>query len=284
MPQSHSKPSTIKKISVLMPAFNECHHIMGNLMEVVATFERFALDFEIVVIDDGSADNTYLHAARAAIRHPDRIRVIRCDLNGGKGNALVSGTRYASGDCVVFLDADMDLHPAQLTNFFEIMEHEGADAVIGSKWHPESRVTYPLIRKFYSFGYFALVRALFQLPLRDTQTGLKLFRTELLRTVFPRAVSKRFCFDVELLAIAHRLGYKIVDAPVHLEFRRTLGRLRFPVVLSMLAETLVIFFRLRIKKCYDVTPASSAFWEMRAGYEVKPSELRSLEAGDLNYH
>jgi len=184
------------KVSILMPAFNESENIENNLREVVETFTNFAEEFELILVDDGSSDDTYLTAARVLGEFPDVVRVVRYDRNEGKGNALVAGASYVRGEYVVFLDADMDLHPSQLPVFFEIMERERADAVVGSKWHPQSQVQYPTIRRFYSLGYFALTRLLFGLPLRDTQTGLKLFRTSLIRDVIPRVLSKRFAYDV----------------------------------------------------------------------------------------
>jgi len=99
--------------------------------------------------------------------------------------------------------------------------------------------------------YFRIVRLLFGLPLRDTQTGLKVFKREVLQCVFPRILAKRFAFDIEVLANAHRLGYKLVSAPVRLEFRRTLGRIRFKDVFTVGADTLAIFYRMHILHYYD---------------------------------
>jgi glycosyltransferase involved in cell wall biosynthesis len=239
------------KVSILMPAFNESENIDRNMREVVETFTNFADEFELILVDDGSSDDTYLNAARCLREFPGIVRVVRYDKNEGKGNALVMGASYVRGEYVVFLDADMDLHPSQLPVFFEIMERENADAVVGSKWHPQSQVSYPTIRKFYSLGYFALTRLLFGLPLRDTQTGLKLFRTPLIRDVIPRVLSKRFAYDVELLAVAHRRGYRIVDAPVRLEFQRTLGRLKLNAVWRTFLDTMAVFYRLNLLRYYD---------------------------------
>jgi|SRR5579884_1154205 len=241
------------KFSVVIPAYNEAHFIEQNIIETVETFESFGYDFEIVVVDDGSPDQTHLSAAKARLKHPERVRVVRYEENQGKGSALACGVKYAIGEYIVFLDADMDLHPSQLPVFFEIMELNAADAVIGSKWHPLSRVVYPPIRRLYSIGYYMLVRLLFGLPLRDTQTGLKLFRKSLLDDILPRMCEGKFAFDIELLAIAHRRGFRIFDAPVTLDFRRAIGRLKGSVVWRMLLDTLTIFYRLRISKYYDRT-------------------------------
>ncbi len=261
------------KISVIMPAFNESENIVKNLKEVVATLSGLGYDFEIIVVDDGSSDDTHLNALRVVIEHPELVRVVRYDVNQGKGNALIAGFTYAKGDIIVFLDADMDLHPSQLPVFFDIMARSGADAVIGSKRHPESRVNYPFIRQIYSFGYYFLVRLLFGLPLRDTQTGLKVFRRTMLDDVFPRVLAKRFAFDIELLSVAHRLGYKITDAPVRLEFQRSMGRITLRHVQVIGLDTLAIFYRLRIRKYYDQERAKLS--EGHAGKELVSREIDS---------
>jgi glycosyltransferase involved in cell wall biosynthesis len=239
------------KISVVMPAFNESQHIVANLREVVRTLTECGWDFEVILVDDGSSDNTYLFAARVLTDHPECVRIVRYDRNRGKGNALISGTKYARGEYVVFLDADMDLHPSQLPRFFQIMREGDADAVIGSKRHPESRVNYPLIRQIYSFVYYGMVRLLFGLPLRDTQTGLKLFRTRLLRDVFPRTLAKRFAFDIELLSVAHSHGYKVAEAPVTLHYQRSYNRVDLHQVWLIFLDTLAIFYRLKLLRYYD---------------------------------
>jgi glycosyltransferase involved in cell wall biosynthesis len=247
-----SSPLPAELISIVMPAFNESEFIAGNLREVVETFSSFGANYEVILVDDGSHDNTYLHALRVLVEHPERVRVLRYDDNQGKGNALMVGAMAAKGEYVVFLDADMDLHPSQLPTFFTIMQHEGSDAVIGSKRHPGSLVKYPPLRKIYSAGYYAIVRALFGLPLRDTQTGLKLFRTELVKDVVPRVLAKRFAFDIEMLSVAHHLGYSIVDAPVILGFQRKYGRIKYTEVWKIFWDTLAIFYRLRMLRFYDV--------------------------------
>lgn len=238
-------------LSILMPAYNEAYSIAENVCETVETMRALGIDFEIVVIDDGSLDGTHTAAIEALRVWPDRVRIVRCRLNQGKGNALICGTSYSKGEYVAFLDADMDLHPEQLEKFFAIMTNSDADVVIGSKFHPESRVEYPRLRRIYSFIYFLLVRALFGLPLRDTQTGIKLFKREVLEHVLPRVLVKRFAFDLELLANAHHFGYKITEAPVEVNFKRVCSRLRLPAVWNVFLDTLAIFYRMRIVRYYD---------------------------------
>ena len=241
-------------ISVIVPAYNESGAIFRNLKETVETLADLGFDFEVIVVDDGSVDETFLHAAQLLPTHGGRVRVVRYDVNQGKGNALMCGTGYATGDHIVFLDADMDLHPRQLPRFFEIMDKTGADVVIGSKRHPESNVNYPFVRRIYSAVYYLMIRVLFGLPVRDTQTGLKVFKAQVLRDVFPRVLVKRFAFDIEVLTNAHRLGYKIADAPVTLEFRRGTGRVKMRDAKLIFIDTLGVFYRMRLLRYYDSIP------------------------------
>jgi glycosyltransferase involved in cell wall biosynthesis len=247
--QSHKDEMLSRSISVVMPAYNEAPHILDNLREVVLAVEDY--DYEIIVVDDGSQDLTYHEALKFVAPDPARVRVVRYDENLGKGNALMCGSWFARGDYVVFLDADMDLHPSQLPKFFAIMDRTAADVVIGSKRHPDSKVDYPFIRRVYSAVYYTIIRLMFGLPIKDSQTGLKIFRSEVLQRVLPRILVKRFAFDIEVLANAHRLGYSIADGPVTLQFRRTVGRIRTKDVLNILTDTLAIYYRMYVLHYYD---------------------------------
>lgn len=238
-------------ISIVLPAYNEAEAIEHNILEVVDTFSSSNYDFEVIVVDDGSPDSTYLSAVRAKSSHPERVRVVRYDVNRGKGNALICGASYARGDIVAFLDADMDLHPSQLPLLIEQLDATGVDVVIGSKRHPLSNVDYPRHRWILSWGFFILIRMFFGLPLRDTQTGIKVFRRDLVESVFPLILAKRYAFDVEVLAVAHHLGYRISDAPITLRFGRKLSRIRIVDVFHTMRDTLAIFYRLRLRHYYD---------------------------------
>ena len=238
-------------LSILMPAYNEASSIAANVCETVETMNDLGLKFEILVIDDGSLDGTHTAASDALRAWPDHVRVVRCNRNEGKGNALICGAAYARGERVAFLDADMDLHPEQLENFLTIMSAHEADVVIGSKFHPQSKVDYPAIRRVYSLFYFMLVRTLFGLPVRDTQTGIKLFNREVLDRVLPRILVKRFAFDLELLANVHHFGFRIVEAPVTVNFKRVCSRLRLAAVWNVFLDTMAIFYRMRILHYYD---------------------------------
>ena len=229
------------RISVIMPAFNEEGIIYHSIQETATALS--GCDYEIIVVDDGSSDCTYLEAQRAACEMPC-VQVVRCESNGGKGYALRAGFDHCSGDLVAFLDADLDLHPRQFRTLYRIMCEMEADVVIGSKRHPESRLDYPWHRKLISTVYYVLVKALFGLSVRDTQTGIKLFCRPVLADAFPRVRTSGYAYDLELLVAATRFGYRIAEAPVELDFRRcSQGRIGTGSIFAMCLDTMRIYYR-----------------------------------------
>lgn len=240
-------------LSILMPAHNLEAVIANNIRRVHAFFTRCQVPFEILVIDDGSSDAT-ANQIRLTAQELPTVRGLFLERNMGKGAALRAGFEQCQGEFILFLDADLDLPPEQVTAFFEVMERTSADAVIGSKRHPHSRLHYPLLRRIVSAGYSLFIKLAFGLPLRDTQTGLKLFRRAPLAFAFPRMLVKAFAFDLELLALIHHRGFSIAEAPVHLEFHSTLGGLSFHAIRSVLNDTLAVFYRLHLLRYYDSIP------------------------------
>lgn len=237
------------KISVIIPAYNEAGIIAQSLNETIKVFNDFGCKYEIIVVDDGSSDDTFQNALKASARHPNII-VKQLKANRGKGRALKVGFRQCSGDYVVFLDADMELHPAQLQTFFDIMRLDDADVVIGSKRHPNSRLNYRLQRKIISSVYFFLIKIFFGLPIKDTQTGLKLFKYEVLKRVFPRILVKAFGYDLEILVNVHQLGYRIAEAPIVLDAQRY-GRIGMDSIWITWRDTMAIWYRAYILRYYD---------------------------------
>jgi glycosyltransferase involved in cell wall biosynthesis len=241
------------KVSIVMPAYNEGNRIAFTIDETAKTFEKFGCSWELVIVDDKSTDDTYTRAIAYSRKYPGHVIVKRNPFNLGKGRAIKKALHYVNGDYVVFLDADMDLHPLQIQTLFDIMRLNDADVVIGSKLHPNSVVIYPWHRRIISLVYFCFVKCAFDLPCRDTQTGLKLFKTKVLRDVLPRILVRKFAFDIEILANAHRLGYKIADAPIVYLPKDKFGWIRPRTIIRTLWDTLKVFFRMyfRFNKYYD---------------------------------
>ena len=240
------------KISVIMPAFNEAGRIAANVEETIATFNNFGCAYELIVIDDGSTDNTFLALEELSKKYPRQLIVRKNPYNLGKGRAIKKALHYLDGDYVVFLDADMDLHPAQVQTLFDIMRLDKADIVIGSKRHPLSRVNYPFLRIIYSRVYQVLVKILFGLNVTDTQVGIKLFKRKVLNKVMPRLVIKAWAFDLEVLVVASHLGFsRIIEAPVKLQMRHFGSKIGFSAIRNILIDTIAIFYRLNFLRYYD---------------------------------
>ena len=254
-------------VSVVIPAFNEASIVTRCLTETVAALESLGAPYEVILVDDGSSDGT-ADLARAAAELLPRVRVVGHEVNLGKGSALARGALAALGTVVLFVDADLEVHPRQLTLLLDKLESTGADVVIGSKLHPDSQVDVPHGRHLLSVGYYVLVRALFRLPVHDTQTGLKLFRREPLLRVLPRLLVKRFAHDLEVLVNVHRLGYRIEEVPVVVTRARPFPRIGWRDIWWTAWDTAAIWYRMYLLRYYD-----------RVGVATDADLARSLETG-----
>jgi len=243
---------------VVIPVFNEAENIERCLRETHATMTQLGADFEIIVVDDGSNDET-LSLAKVVAEEWENVRIIGYLENLGKGYALVEGAREVRGDLVLILDADLEVHPRQLALLYGVLVGFDADVVIGSKMHPSSTIDYPLKRRVLSIGYYVLVRILFRLPVRDTQTGLKLYKAEVLRRVAGRLLVKRFAFDLEALVNVRRLGYQMAEAPVVVTRERPFPRVGGADAYGVAWDTLAVWYRMYLRHFYDkVGPAADA--------------------------
>ncbi len=237
-------------VSVVIPAFNEAEQIERTLLETVAAMERIGHPYEVIVVDDGSDDGTAELVAGVAAGL-SRVRVVGHEVNLGKGSALIRGAVAAVGDLVLFVDADLEVHPRQFALLHDELEARGLDVAIGSKLHPDSRIEYTSYRRLLSVGYYLLVRLLFRLPVRDTQTGLKLYRAEALRRVIPRLVVKRFAHDLETLVVLRRLGYTIGEVPVVVTRARPFHRIGAGDIRDVAQDTAAIWYRRYLLRYYD---------------------------------
>jgi len=235
-------------LSIIVPTYRDGSRIYSNLVKLDHALAVIGETYEIIVVSDGNTDNTHDEARRFDAPH---LRVYHYGRNMGKGFALRYGVARSHGEIVTFIDGDGDIDPAQIAAYLRIMRESDADVVVGSKRHPESQVVYPLARRLYSATYQALLRVLFNLQVRDTQVGLKLFRRQVLAAVLPRIVVKRYAFDLELLVVANHLGFtRVVDAPVRIgqRFSSTINR---RAIMSILWETTAIFYRKNVLHYYD---------------------------------
>jgi len=146
----------------------------------------------------------------------------------------------------------MDISPKGIMMLMAHMDWYNADIIVGSKRHPVSQVNYPPLRHIFSIGYHFGVKILFGLPLTDTQSGIKIFRREVIEKILPRLLVKRYAMDIEILAVAKYLGFKrIFEGPIEVHFDERTSHIRWSTIFKMAWDTLAVFYRLKILHYYD---------------------------------
>lgn len=239
-------------LSIIVPAYKQEKTITEDIRNLDEVLSSFSYKHEIIVVVDGFLDKTF---EKAKAIESKSIKVIGYEKNRGKGYAVKYGVLEAKGDITGFIDAGMDLDPSEIAVALNLMEWNSADIIVGSKLHPDSKVNYPFSRKILSWGYRNLTHFLFGFNIRDTQVGLKFFKKKVAKDVFSKIIVKQFAFDIEVLAIAYKLGYtKIYEAPIKLNFGRansiTSANL-WKIIFWMLWDTAAVFYRLKILHYYD---------------------------------
>lgn len=238
------------KLSIIVSAYNEGKHIGKNLQMLLEVLSMSGVSYEIIVVSDGSQDNTVEEALKMTTSR--KVKVYDYPSNRGKGYAMKYGFERSIGEYVVFIDADLDLNPASINTFIDILLINNLEIVIGSKWHPDSVVFYPLHRRWMSRAYNMLVNVLFHTTLHDTQVGLKLYKRSVLSKIAHHAQSTSFTYDLELLVLARHFGFKkIQEAPIVLNYKSGGSTVKFRNIFKTLCETFNIYFNLYIAHAYD---------------------------------
>jgi glycosyltransferase involved in cell wall biosynthesis len=242
-PTHAPEPPTGVELSIVIPAYKQGQHIQRDIEQVSSILAKITPDYELIVVIDGCPDDTLAHAREVA---SDRVRIFGYDVNRGKGYAVRFGFQQASGRVIGFIDAGGDIDPSGLQTAIQILTETDSDLVVGSKRHPDSRVVYPRLRRLYSLLYQILIKILFGFNLTDTQTGLKIFRRAAIIQAIPHMSIDRYAFDVELLAIIQRVGFrKFAESPVDVKliFPSSVGSAR--PIFRMLIDTVATSFRVR---------------------------------------
>lgn len=235
-------------LTMVVPFFNPGNAVRAQVVRLSEVLSQSRMSYEIIAVSDGSTDGS-----EALLREldDDHLRLVRLTKNSGKGEALRVGLAMGKGDYLGFIDADGDIDPIHLDSYLQIVHMYEPDIVLGSKRHPMSEVQYPPLRVLYSWGYHKLVHLLFRLRIRDTQTGLKLIRRDVLIRSLPRMLEKRFAFDLELLVVARHSGYeRFFEAPIRVDHQFT-STVSWRTTIGMLLDTLAIWYRLHLVRHYD---------------------------------
>ncbi len=210
------------KLSIIIPAYNEEKNLRKGVLDEVKEFftdENKAFDYEIIVVDDGSADKTKEIIQKEYLHFPE-IKLIE-NLHGGKANTVMTGMLRASGDIILFTDMDQATPINQLEKFLPKFAG-GYDIVIGSR---KGRKGAPLIRKLSAWGFAVLRGVILGLPFKDTQCGFKAFSKESVDKIIPKIKNEwgvvhfkggavNAGFDVELLYLAKKYGFNIAEVGV----------------------------------------------------------------------
>jgi glycosyltransferase involved in cell wall biosynthesis len=202
------------KYSIVIPAYNESARIPATLKEVVSCIRAQSWDAEVIVVNDGSTDSTAAVVSEFARTAPE-VRLVENPGNRGKGYSVRSGMLQALGDVVMFSDADLSAPIEEAERLFAAIA-AGADIAIGSRWLEKGRQTHrqPLYRQFFGRCFNAVTRAVMGLHFADTQCGFKAFTRPAAQTVFQLQTIERWGFDPEILFIALKCGYRVVEVPV----------------------------------------------------------------------
>ena len=212
--------STPARFSIVLPCFNEGTRIAGSL----ATLDRwFGSAIEVLVVDDGSADETVRHAAAFASTHAN-VHVHQLGRHAGKGKAIRTAIPLTHADIVLIMDADLAYDRGSIDRVLGALAT--SDMVAGNRRHAGSRYSVPVNlfgflyrRHLVGLAFNAFVRTLLQVGVRDTQCGLKGFRREALERMAGALTADGFAIDVEMLLIARALGLRLAEVPVHVTYQ-----------------------------------------------------------------
>lgn len=237
----------IVDVSVILCAYNEGKVIERSINEVDNVMMKTNWNYEIVVVDDGSSDDTRHKASK--IRDESNkpyLKIVGYEKNAGKGTAIRVGFAHAEGRFIVAIDSDLDVDPKVIPNYVKAL---GAnDIAVASKWDHKSRTKMTSKRKFLSFGFNALSRLLTGIKLKDTQTGLKAFRRTVFERMAPKFEINRYAFDLEMMSACNHAGYRIIELPVNIHVESMIG---FKEILRMALDMLKVSYRLRVLKYYQ---------------------------------
>lgn len=202
------------RYSIVIPAYNESHRIGPTLNRVLRHIAQQAWDAEVVVVNDGSTDNTSEIVGRFVQSNP-RMRLLQNPGNRGKGYSVRHGMLQACGEVLLFTDADLSSPIEEADRLFRAIA-EGADVAIGSRWLRAELQSerQPLHRQLFGRIFNLSLRIVLGLRFKDTQCGFKAFTRRAADTIFPLQQIERWGFDPELIFLAEKNGFKVVEVPV----------------------------------------------------------------------
>jgi dolichyl-phosphate beta-glucosyltransferase len=199
-------------LSIVIPAYNEEQRIVPTIGAIAAHVAGLGFPWELIIADDGSRDQT---AALVEGLELANLRLLRAERNGGKGSAVRRGVLAARGRYILFDDADNSTPIEELSKLLDKLAQEGYDLAVGSRAAGGAEEAHKsLLRRTLSGGLRWIVRHVFRIGVRDTQCGFKLFTREAAHRLYAAQTIDGFSFDLEILYLADRLGYRVAEVPV----------------------------------------------------------------------
>jgi glycosyltransferase involved in cell wall biosynthesis len=202
------------RYSIVIPAYNESARIADSLQKVLGFVAQRHWNAEVIVVNDGSRDDTARVVGQSQEQHPE-LQLLENPGNRGKGYSVRHGMLQARGEILLFSDADLS-SPIEEADKLLAAIADGADIAIGSRWL-ESRLQtrrQPLYRQFFGRIFNLLLRITLGLGFKDTQCGFKAFTRQAAQAIFPAQKVERWGFDAEVLYLAKRLGLRVAEVPV----------------------------------------------------------------------
>jgi len=245
-------PDKLSKISVIIPAYDKRKLGLADFVDKVSKgVLSIAEEVEIVIVC--LKDDAIIYSEALVLSEKNKnISIVEHDPKIGKEYAyLLEGFKKTKGEYILYVDPHSKLNLKALSGFRKVISKDKVDVVIGSKHHVNSRVEYSDFRKKVGNLYYLFIRHFLGLKVYDLQTGMKLYKREVLEKVLPLIVTKKYAFDLEILTCANHLGFKITEAPVEIDKSYEFEKLGLPLIYHAAIDTLAVFYRLRFLKFYD---------------------------------
>ncbi|MDI6757440.1 MAG: glycosyltransferase family 2 protein [Endomicrobiia bacterium] len=203
-------------ITVIIPAFNEEERLGPSVEKIVSFLERQGKSYEIIIVDDGSTDKTLSVAEQFAAHDAGAVKVLKNEMNRGKGFSVKQGVAAAAGELILFSDADLSTPMEELSSLEAALNATGAAVAAGSRAMAGSKIIrhQPFYREFMGKVFNKIARLLTFGGIKDSQCGFKLFRREAAKKLFLLSRIDGFAFDAEIIFLAQKKGYEVVEVPV----------------------------------------------------------------------
>lgn len=204
-----------RELSVIIPTYNESKNIQKTVTDVVRYLSQKGLPSEIIVVDDGSTDNTVMLVKHLQKQIP-HLKLIESRPNQGKGYVVKRGMLEGEGKYLLFMDADQATHITELDKFLPKID-EGYDILIGSRRlkNTNVQIVQPRIRHYMGWFYMTIAKAVLKVPLLDYNCGFKLYRSEAAKKIFEKQLMNDWSFDAELMLLARKFNFRISEIAVN---------------------------------------------------------------------